>query len=293
MNKNIKPHLALFTVAVAYGLNYIVAKGVMQGSHLSPNAFVTLRALFGLLAFAVIKVLWIKEKVDRKDLFWFLLCGVFGVVINMLCFFNGLKLTSPINASLIMMTTPILVLVISSIVLKEKFTLRKVLGIALGTAGAFILILYAGTESKASSITGDVLIFINALSYGLYLVLVKRMMKKYHPFTVIFWVFVFGASILLPIGGGDLLNTDYAAFSKSIWWSILFVLLGPTLIAYMFNAYALSKVNATVVSAYIYLQPLLATSFAIFLGMDMLNLYNSGAAIFIFWGVYLVSFSRK
>ena len=122
------------------------------------------------------------EKVEKKDLGLIALCGLFGVAVNQLCFFNGLKLTSPVNASLIMLTTPIMVLIASSLYIRERITIAKVIGIIIGAAGATLLILGTNNNpTSQSNIWGDLLILINASSYAIYLVLVKKLMKKYNP----------------------------------------------------------------------------------------------------------------
>ncbi len=290
----IRAHLALFTVALIYGANYTIAKVVLDDGYLLPRGFVLLRVISGLVLFHIVHAIFIREKVERTDfmqLFW---CGIFGVVINQVCFFSGLKYTTPINASLIMTTTPILVLLISSFVLKEKITSRKILGIIIGAAGAILLMVYGRSINyQSSQIIGDVLILINALSYGYYLVLVKKLSEKYHPITVVKWAFTFGILFVFPLGIGELLQANWSNFNIRIWGAIAYVLICTTFLTYLLNAYALSKVNASLVSFYVYLQPFFATSIALVLGVDQLNSYKIFAASCIFTGVYLVSSRLK
>ena len=189
MNPLIKSHLALFVVNLMYGANYVVAKGLMPNV-IGPNGFIFLRVLGATILF------WLLfgaqfQKVTRKDLLRLAVCALFGVAVNQLFFFNGLMRTSPVNASIIMTITPILVFILSLFILKEKPTSIKVLGLIIGAAGSIIFTLQ-GSMVGESSLLGDLLIFANAASYSLYLVLVKPLMAKYKPVTVITWIFTFG-----------------------------------------------------------------------------------------------------
>ncbi len=285
-----KAHLALLAVAFIYGANYTIAKNVLDQNFLQPNGFILLRVMSGFVLFHMIHFLVIKEKVERKDIGLLALCGLFGIAINQLFFFKGLGATSPIHASLIMVVTPIIVLFISSVYLKERISVKKILGIAIGMLGAMFLILNGDKSNDTmSSILGDVYILINASSYALYLVLVRNLMKKYHPFTVMKWIFSFGLIVVIPFGTSDLVNVNWASFPKEIWVAILYVLLCTTFLAYLLNAYALSIVSPTTASAYIYLQPLIASFIAILWYNDQLSLVKVVCGIMIFLGVYLIS----
>lgn len=294
LNSKIKAHIALFSVALIYGANYTIAKEVLDNEHIKPIGFILMRVITGLVLFSIIHTLYIKEKVEKKDFIRLMLCGLFGVAINQTFFFSGLKLTTPINASLIMTTTPILVLIASSIMIGERVTLRKILGIIVGCSGAVILILNGEKINFGKEqILGDLMIFINATSYGIYLVIVKSLMKKYNPITVVKWVFVFGTLFVLPFGVGELSEVKWASFDTSIWLAIVYVLLFTTFLAYLFNTYALKIVNPSVVSIYIYLQPLLATTIALIFAKDNLAIIKVISGILIFVGVYLVSSQPK
>ncbi|MEN0006004.1 MAG: DMT family transporter [Bacteroidota bacterium] len=294
MSPTLKAHIALFLVALIYGANYTIAKIVMDGGYLHPVSFILLRIATATTLFVLFHRLFIKEKIARKDYGRLALCGLFGVAINQLFFLMGLNWTSPINASLIMTTTPILVLIVSAILLGERITSLKVLGILVGAVGAGLLIAYGKKVSfDSQGLLGDLMIFINASSYGLYLVLARKLMKKYHPITVVKWVFIFGLLYVTPISSPYIVHTDWASFSLGIWLAVGYVLVFTTFFAYLFNAYALSVVSPSIVSIYIYLQPLLASLIAILWGVDVLTSVKLLAGTFIFVGVYLVSFAGR
>lgn len=293
MINNILPHLALFLVNLIYALNYSIAKDVMP-DYIGPSGFILLRVIGGSLLFFLTYIFFIKENVELKDIVRLLFCGLFGVAINQLFFFEGLNLTTPINAAIIMTVSPILVIIFSAIIIKEKITIRKLLGIFLGIVGAATLILKSGSISIDNAFfVGNILIFINATSYSIYLVLVKTLMKKYNPITVMFYVFSFGLIFVLPFGLNELLEVDTQSFSKIIYLKVAFVVICTTFLAYLFNAFALKTLNPSVVSTYIYLQPVLASVVAIFLKSDSLDFIKILSALFIFSAVYLVSIPTK
>ncbi len=289
MNKPIFAHISLFFANLIYAINFTFAKDVMP-NFIMPSGFILLRVIGALCLFAFSYFLFINEKVERKDIFRLAICAIFGVAINQLFFFEGLNLTTPINASIVMTVNPILVILLSFLIIQEDITLRKVFGILLGFFGASILILKAGSiDFSSSHQTGNLFVFINASSYGIYLVLVKPLMEKYSPITVLFYIFGFGLLYVAPFGFEDLSNVKWKIIPSSIYLEIGFVVVCTTFIAYLLNSSALKQLNPTTVSIYIYLQPILASLFAIFWGADSLDNQKIIAAVIIFFGVYLVS----
>lgn len=294
MNKVLQAHLALLIVNIIYGANYSIAKEVMPG-HVQPFAFVLMRVAGAAVLFWIVSALFIKEKLDRKDFPRIVLLAIFGVTINQLLFLKGLSLTSPINASIIMISNPIVVLVFAAIALKEKISFLKIAGITLGIGGALLLLLFNKTFSFGSdTIRGDAMILINSLSWAAYIILVKPLMKKYNTFTIVKWVFLFGSVFVLPFGYREFTEINWQGLPNHIWWDIAFVVIGTTFIAYVLNTYALRTLSPSVVSVYIYLQPFLATLIAVFYYQnDELDTRKILAGLLIFIGVYLVSRPNK
>lgn len=278
--------------ALIYGANYTIAKGVMP-EYLQPFGFIIVRVTGATILFWITGI-FVPEKINRKDLPLLAFCGMFGVAINQLLFFKGLSMTTPINAAIIMVITPILVLLVATSLMSEKITTKKLIGIAIGLIGAVILLLVKH-DLTIGSLTwrGDLCILINAISWGIYLVVAKPLIMKYRTITVIKWVFLFAWFYVLPFGYSEFMQADFSVMPTNILLSIGFVVLGTTYFAYLLNNYALQKVSSSVVSIYIYLQPLLAAGIAIFLGKDELDLVKILSAILIFTGVYLVSASDK
>ena len=298
-NKLIKAHLALLGANFIYGANYLIAKGVMPNK-IGPSAFVFLRIVGAGILFWSMKT-FIKEKIQKKDFPKLLLCGFLGVAANQLLFFHGLNLTSPIDASIIITAVPIVAVVFGVILLKEKITKNKLSGIAIGGIGAILIIAYGNESDGTSSLLGNVFVFINAFSYGLYLVLVKPLMKKYNSITIISWVFLFGFLCMFPFGIQEITTTDFAAFTMQTYTAITFVIVGTTFFAYLFNTYALKYVSPAVSGSYTYLQP--AVSFimvSIYAYTQESNAYAQdinpvkiASCFLVIMGVYLISKSNN
>lgn len=298
-NNIVKAHLALLGANLIYGANYIIAKGIMPDK-IGPSAFIFLRIVGAGLLFWVIKS-FIKEKIDKKHFPRLILCGLLGVAANQLLFFHGLNLTSPIDASIIITAIPIVVLIFSAILLKEKITKNKLIGISIGGVGAVLLVWYGNKAEGTSSLLGNVLVFLNACSYGLYLVLVKPLMKNYNSLTVISWVFLFGFLFMIPFGIPDILQTDFSSFTVETYAAIAFVVLGTTFLAYLFNIYALNYVSPSVNGSYVYLQPaisfIMVSVYAYVFGHSEyaqdINAVKITSCLLVISGVYLISKKSK
>ena len=290
MSTRLLAHLALFTVALFYAGNYLVAKLVMNNDFVGPLGFVLLRVSFATTLFWIVSIFVRHERIDRRDWWLFALCGLTGVAINQSFFFSGLELTTPAHASLIMTVTPILVLLFSYLILKDRITSRKIGGNLMGCAGAIVLMTF-GKEVTGSPdyLAGDIMVLTNATSYALYLVIVKRLTAKYTPLTVIKYVFTFGLLYVFPFGFNQFSAIEWQSFTSDTWLSVMYVLICVTFLAYLLNIYALSKVKPATVGFYIYLQPLLATTLSVMLQMETVSFAKVLSGILIFLGVYLVS----
>ncbi len=300
MSKNTyKAHLALLGANIIYGVNHIVAKGVMP-TKIGPSAFVFLRILGAGLLFWIIKS-FIKEKIEKKDFPIIILGGLLGVASNQLLFFHGLSLTSPIDASIIITAVPVMVLIFSTFLLKEKITTNKLIGISIGGTGAILLILYGNKSGGTSSVLGNIFVFLNACTYALYMVIIKPLMNKYKPITVISWAFLFGFLFMFPIGIHDVLTTNFEAFTLSTYLTVAYVVFGTTFLAYLFNIYALSKVSPSVNGSYIYLQPvvsfIMVSFYAFALGHNEyaqdINFIKILSCLMVVLGVYMISKKPK
>jgi drug/metabolite transporter (DMT)-like permease len=290
MNSRTFALVALFLVQLLYGLNYTFAKVVLNGGYIKPFGFTLLRVIGATILFWLLSLFLKKEHIDNKDYKIIFLAAVFGVATNMLLFLKGLELTTPIHASAIMTTTPIIILIASSLFLKEKITSLKIFGVVLGFIGALVLTIYGNSSREADNvILGNIFVFINAISYSIYIILIKKLTAKYHPFTFIKWLFLFGLVLVTPFGYSEVQEIDWHTFTPFVYFSVGFVIIGATFATYILNPLALSKLKASTVGIFIYLQPVIAGVFAIVMAVDTINYVKVLAMLLIFAGVYLVS----
>lgn len=287
MNTNTKAHLFIFGANVIYGVNYLIAKLAL--TTIPAFALVLTRVSIPLLFFGGVSFYYERVKVERKDHFVLFYCGLFGVAANQLMFIKGLDMTSEIHASLIMITTPILVLIMSWFILKDTLTWRKAIGVLIGAAGVLLLVQSNSSSDSTATVAGDLLIMGNAASYALFLVLAKPLMSKYPPFTVTFWLFLYGLVFVLPFGLTEINQVPWQDLHGEVLWSWLFVVFVSTLIVYLLNIMGLKFGSPALVSIYIYTQPLLATLLAVITGTDTLTWSMVIAAFLIFPGVAMVT----
>ena len=293
-----KRNLALIgatIVSIIYGLTFTIAKDVMP-KYVEADGFILMRVGGSTILFWLV---WLftrlpetvrNEKIERADFPRIIWAAFFGVALNMLSFFKGLTLTTPISASVIMVSTPMIVLVLSAIIIKERIRKRMVFGIVLGLIGTTFLILYGKSVGNATNASlGNFLVFVNASSYGLYLVLIKKLMDKYNAFTFVKWVYLIGFFMVLPFGWDEFEAVNWTLLPIDIYWKIGFVVVFSTFLTYLLNLLSMKELKPTTIAVFVYLQPVFATIFAISLGKDELTLVKIISAIFIFTGVYLVT----
>ena len=295
MSKRTLALIGATIVSIIYGVTFTIAKDVMP-KYVDAYGFILMRVGGSTILFWLV---WLfsrmpenvrKERIDRADFPRIIWAAFFGVALNMLSFFKGLSLTSPISASVIMVSTPMIVLVLSAIIIKERIRKRMALGIILGFIGTAFLILYGKSIGNASNASlGNFLVFVNATSYGLYLVLVKKLMDKYNAFTFVKWIYLIGFLMVLPFGWGEFEAVNWALMPMDMYWKIGFVVVFSTFLTYLLNLLSMKELKPTTIAVFVYLQPVFATVFAISLGKDELTLVKIVSAILIFTGVYLVT----
>ena len=288
MNGRILALLAATLASTIYAVNHTIAKGLMPNI-IKPYGFILLRVAGAMLIFWLISFFYPSEKIDKKDWFRILGCAFFGMVLNMLMFFKGLYLSTPINSSVVITLVPVLLLVLSAVFLKERISWLKTIGIGIGLLGALVLILFGKkTQLNAPNIPlGNLLFIVNAASYSIYLIMVKPLVIKYSSITLMKLFFLFAVLMNLPVGLSEFMDVAWTQLSFDSIWKLSFVVVATTVLTYLFNIYALKQLSPSTIGAFIYLQPLLAAIFAILAGADSLTPMRVGAAILIFLGVFL------
>jgi drug/metabolite transporter (DMT)-like permease len=294
VSKRILAIMAAVTASSIYGINHTLAKGLMP-DYIKPFGFILLRVSGAAILFWIVSLFIKTEKIQRRDWLRILACTLFGMVINMLLSFKGLSLTTPINSSVIATITPILVFILSAILIREKITFLKITGAILGLIGALLLIFFSKTSNAtAPNIPlGNILIFINAASFGLYLIVVRPLTARYNSITLLRWFFLFALIINFPITITEFKEVEWQNLPFSAIWRMVYVVVGTTFLTYLLNMFALKELSASTVGVFIYLQPVIAISFAVISGADNLNLIKVFAVTLVCIGVYLVSKKRS
>jgi drug/metabolite transporter (DMT)-like permease len=293
MNKRNLALIAAFLATSIYGINHTIAKEVMP-IYIGSSGFIMLRLLGATSIFWLIGLFAPKEKIERGDFLKIIFASILGMCINMLAFFRGLELSTPINSGVIITLSPVLVLILSYFFLKEKITIKKILGILIGFSGAVFLILNSSkTGINAPNIPlGNSFFLLNASAYAGYLIIVKPLTRKYNIFTLMKWLFLIGLILSTPITFNQFIEVKWTELPWFAIWRMGYVVIGTTFLTYLFNIYALKKLSPTTVGSFIYLQPIITILFALITANDTLDTTKILSCILVFIGVYLVSFKK-
>ena len=294
MNKRYLALIAAFLATTIYGINHTVAKEVMP-VYIGSSGFIMLRLLGATLIFWLISLFTPNEKIEKKDFLKILIASILGMCVNMLAFFRGLELSTPINSGIIITLSPVLVLILSYFFLKEKVTIKKIIGILIGFSGAVFLILNSSkTGINAPNIPlGNSFFLLNASAYAGYLIVIKPLTSKYNIFTLMKWLFLIGLVLSTPITFNQFIEVNWTELPWFAIWRMAYVVIGTTFLTYLFNIYALKTLSPTTVGSFIYLQPIITIGFALITGNDVLDTTKLFSCLLVFIGIYLVSIRNK
>jgi drug/metabolite transporter (DMT)-like permease len=280
----LRVHLALTTVAALFSANYIISKIGMRA--FAPLTFAYLRVVGAALLLALI-LPRNPEPLSRRDRWQLVGFSLLGVVLNQALFLGGLALTSAHIAAILITTVPVFALGAAIAMGRERGTAAKIGGIALAAAGALLVLGGERLEGNARSFIGATMIVSNSMCYALYLVVSKPAMTRLSARRVISRMFAIATVAMLPLCAWSLVHEHWSAIPLRAWISLLIVILGPTVAAYLLNAWALSHAESSLVAAYTYVQPFLTAVLAwLFLG-ERIGSIVIIAALMIFGGVYL------
>ena len=288
-----KRTLAIFAALGAtfiYALNHTIAKDVMP-TYVQGFGFIGIRLIGATILFWLLGLLIPKQPIDKADRMAFLRAAILGMAINMLAFFKGLEYSTPINSTVIITTTPIMVFLFSVLLLKENIRPKRAIGVLMGFLGALSLILFSQqATANASNISlGNFLFVINASAYGLYMIYVKPLSEKYSTIHLLKWLFLIGLVITMPFTLPELMAVDFQQLPLSIWWRIGFVVLGTTFMTYLLMVYAIRHLRATSLSVFTYLQPIIGIVYAVLVGSDFMTPIKWIAMSLVLVGVYLAT----
>lgn len=292
MNKNIQGHLAALTANILWGLMAPVGKSAL--AEFSALSVTTFRMVGAAACFWLLSLFCKREQVDHRDMLKIFFASLFALVFNQGVYIFGLSMTSPIDASIVTTTLPIVTMIVAALYLKEPVTNRKVLGIFVGAMGALILIMSSGhAGSGGGSIAGDLLCLTAQISFSVYLTVFKGLSQKYSPVTMNKWMFVYASMCYIPFSYHDIASIQWEGISAAALAQVGYVVVGGSFLAYICIMTAQRLLRPTVVSMYNYMQPIVASAVTVIIGMAAFNLEKGIAIALVFLGVYIVTQSKS
>ena len=293
MKGSVKAHISLLLAASMWGLMSPVGKAAMEAG-ITGLTLANMRMIGAAVCFWTTSFFVKQEKVNPHDLLMLFFASLLGIVCNQGCFTFGLSLTSPVDASIMTTTMPIVTMILAALFLKEPVTPKKVIGIFLGSIGALTLILSnRGGDTEGGSVWGDALCMAAQISFACYLTIFKKLISRYNVFTLMKWMFTYAAICFIPFSYRDFSAMTTMSFSATVWMEVGYVVLFGTFFAYILMLVGQKTLRPTVVSMYNYIQPIVGTTVSVFLGMGVFGWTKALAAVLIFVGVYVVTQSKS
>ena len=289
-------HIACFMAYAIFGVNIIVCKDLTGGHLISPIAIFTLRSLGAGLLFWILSLFFPNEKVDKRDYLKIFAAAFLGYFVTQLTFLMAIPDVTPMHCSIISSMSPIYTMFIAAFALKEPLSWQKAGGVALSLCGILFLIFSnaAGTSGVSESkLSGIFLMFLNSLSFSLYLGIFKPVIAKYSVVTFMKWIFLFSALMSLPLSFREVFSFEWVHIPSVQMWELGYLIVFATFMSYFLIPFGQKRIRPTLVSMYSYIQPIIATVISIILAMDILTWQKVLAAFMVFAGVFVVSRSRK
>lgn len=293
-SSDLKYYVILLFANILFGVNYSFYSSII-GHIMTSNQLFALRIVAMALVFVPFMFITGRWKIDIKDFYKFAIIGLVVIFGRMYMMLYAMNYTSPIDSSIIATMNPILIMLISAILIKEKITMKRTFGILLGAAGALLLVLSnaKGGGFHEGKALGNILIMVSIIFSAFNTVFVKKFIAKYDPFTILGWAFLVGAVVVLPVFGHDLVKIDTKSWSGEMWLEVGYIIVLGSIIASAMAYYPLKKVSATSASMYAYSQPIAATALAVWRGQDKITIITIISAALIFFGVFMVILSYK
>lgn len=294
-NRELYGNILVLTATIIYGINTPVMKTILP-NWIDAWALTTIRQGVAAILFWCTAFFIPSQKILKKDLFYIAIGALFGLALNQMPYALGLTISSPVDASILRSFTPIIVIILSTVVFHKKFSIRLFVSVFIGILGAVLIILFGGkTDASGGHLAGNLLILFGIMCFSIYLVVIKPIAMKYHPIHIMKWMFLFAALITLPFSYSHILEAK--AFTSEVNISviarILYVIIFSTYFAYLLNTQALKYISSTRESLYSYLQPVIATFVAILIGQDKLDTVDPISLGLIFLSFYLLNRKKE
>ena len=289
-HKDYRAHGAMLLAMVLFGLMATFSKDVLTRGGITGPQLVAFRICGAAMLFWVGSLFIPQQRVERRDLLRIVGASFFGFVMAQGGYIVGLSLTSPINATIELTTMPIFTLILSSILLHERITARRALGIIMGFTGAVLLITRTTAgDGRPTDFRGDLLILVSQVGYAFYLTHYSPVIRKYDAFTFNKWTFTFASLMILPFTLPQLMHIDWQAMSLKTAGEIVYIVAAATFFTFLLVVWAQRRLLPTTVSVYNYVQPFVTVVASMVMGLAAPQWIHAIAAALIFTGVWQVT----
>ncbi|MDR0812029.1 MAG: DMT family transporter [Paludibacter sp.] len=294
MDKNKRNgHLALLLANIFFGLNNPVSRSMMP-ELMSPYVLTFFRLGGGAALFWLCSLFVKREHIPLKDIGLLFVAAILCHTINLTGFFVGLSQTTSIDASIVVTLLPVISMLLAAVIIKEPITFKKAFGVFVGASGALLLVLGKhGGEGLGTGIAGDLIVLAAVTSFALYITVFKGLISKYSVVSTMKWMFLFASLQSYPFCHADLMATDFASFSPSVWWRLAYMVVIATFVSYLLLVVGQKSLRPTTLAMYNYVQPIIASLAAVAWGMGKLGFLEFLSAALVFTGVYFVTQSKS
>lgn len=282
----------MFGAEFMWGLGAPVGKMILAGG-VSPLILTDCRMIGAAALFWVVSLFTKPEHVTPRDLLSIFFASLLGILFNQGLFLFGLQLTSPVNASIITTSSPIITMIMAAVVLREPVTKLKVGGVFIGALGALVLIVGGSSSDGSGMPLGDILVVLAQISFSCYLVFFKHLTSKYTPVTLMKWMFTYASICMIPFSYGDLIGMDWSMLPVEVICGVAMFVVGPTFISYLLLPVGQRHLRPTVTSMYNYVQPIIASFVTVWMGLGGFTVSKGVAIVMVFTGVFLVTKSKS
>lgn len=275
---------------ICFGLMSPLCKWAMESGLVSGVSMAGFRLCGAALLFWAVSPVVPRQRVERGDWLPLIIMSLCGMGINQFCYVLGVQHTSPTNACVATTSTPVFTFILSAVFLHAAVTLRRVAGLIIAAAGALVLILGSQMEGgRSGSPVGDAICLFSQLSVSFYFVFFSGVIKKYHPVVLMRWLFLISAVLTAPLWLHEMLSMPWKQLGPAEIWGSAYVVFFGSFISYLLMIVGQRHLEPATVTAYNYIQPVIAAVVGVSLGVDALTWQKVVAVICIAAGVWAIS----
>lgn len=279
---------------ICFGLMSPLCKWAMESGLVSGVSMAGFRLCGAALLFWAVSPVVPRQRVERGDWLPLIIMSLCGMGINQFCYVLGVQYTSPTNACVATTSTPVFTFILSAVFLHAAVTLRRVAGLIIAAAGALVLILGSQMEGgRSGSPVGDAICLFSQLSVSFYFVFFSGVIKKYHPVVLMRWLFLISAVLTAPLWLHEMLSMPWKQLGPAEIWGSAYVVFFGSFISYLLMIVGQRHLEPATVTAYNYIQPVIAAVVGISLGVDALTWQKVVAVICIAAGVWAISWRSQ